>query len=64
MSLAALIKLSQTQLDYNDPAVQARFAKARQNMRAFDEELEARVRARIPTQEQMQKVVNWGTLYG
>jgi hypothetical protein len=64
MSLAKLIALSKTTIDMNDPEVIARFKAIRKKMEEFDKEIEERVRQRIPTQEQLQKVVNWGTLYG
>lgn len=64
MSLAKLIELSQKPIDYNDPAIQKRFAEARARMAEFDKELEERVRRRYVTQEQLQRPVNWGTLYG
>lgn len=64
MSIAKLIALSKGIIDHNDPEVKARFAVVRQRMEQYDKELEARVRAKIPTQEQLNKVVNWGTLYG
>lgn len=64
MSIAKLIALSQTPIDYNDPGVKARFAEVRRRMEQYDKELEARVRAKIPTKEQLNKVVNWGTLHG
>lgn len=64
MSLSKLIELSKTPIDYNDPAVQQRFKEARERMAEFDKELEERVRRRYVTQEQLQRPVNWGTLYG
>lgn len=64
MSIAKLIALSKAPIDYNDPAVQQRFALARTRMALYDKELEQRIRDKIPTQEQLRKVVNWGTLYG
>lgn len=64
MSLQALIALARTPLDYNDPEVQKRFAEARKRMDAYDKELEERVRQRYVTQEQLQRPVNWGAIYG
>lgn len=64
MSIAKLIALSKTPIDYSDPTVQQRFALARERMALYDKELEQRIRDKIPTQEQLRKVVNWGTLYG
>lgn len=64
MSIAKLIALSKAPLDYNDPAVQKRFAAVRERLAEFDKELEQRVRNRIPTREQLNKVVDWGVRYG
>lgn len=64
MNLATLIALSKAPIDMNDPDVIARFAKARKRMEEFDKRIEEETRRRIPTQEQLNKVVNWGTLYG
>ncbi|MNC06624.1 hypothetical protein D3C87_1372020 [compost metagenome] len=64
MNLATLIALSKAPIDMNDPDVIARFAKARKRMAEFDKRIEEETRRRIPTQEQLNKVVNWGTLYG
>lgn len=64
MSIAKLIALSKAPIDYNDPVIQKRFAAVRTRMALYDKELEQRIRDKIPTQEQLRKVVNWGTLYG
>lgn len=64
MSIAKLIALSKTPLDYNDPAVQQRFAEMRERMEVFDKELEQRVRDRIPTQEQLNRVIDYGIRHG
>lgn len=64
MSLQALIQLSKDVLKPLTPDQEVRLAEARKRMREYDEELEQRVRNRIPTQEQLNKVVNWGSLYG
>lgn len=64
MSLQALIQLSKDVLKPLTPEQEVRLAEARKRMREYDEELEQRVRNRIPTQEQLNKVVNWGSLYG
>lgn len=63
MSLQALIQLSKDVLKPLTPDQEVRLAEARKRMREYDEELEQRVRNRIPTQEQLNKVVNWGSLY-
>ena len=64
MSIAKLIALSKAPIDYSDPAIQKRFADVCKRMAEFDKELEQRIRDRIPTQEQLNKVVDWGTRYG
>ena len=64
MSIAKLIALSKTPIDYNDPVIQKRFAGVRKRMAEFDKELEQRVRDRIPTREQLNKVVDWGVRHG
>lgn len=64
MSLRALIALSKNMLEPLTPEQEVRLAEARKRMEEFDREIEERVRNRIPTQEQLNKVVNWGTLYG
>ncbi len=64
MSIAKLIALSKAPIDYNDPVIQKRFADARKRMAEFDKEIEQRVRDRIPTQEQLNKVVDWGVRHG
>lgn len=64
MSLRALIGLSKKCLEPLTPEQEVRLVEARKRMEEFDKELEERVRNRIPTQEQLNKVVNWGSLYG
>jgi hypothetical protein len=64
MSLATLIALSRNALEPLTDEQKERLKEARIRMEQFDKECEQRVRDKIPTQEQLNKVVNWGTLYG
>ncbi len=64
MSIAKLMALSKVPIDYNDPVIQKKFADVRKRMAEFDKELEQRSRDRIPTQGQLNKVVDWGVRYG
>jgi hypothetical protein len=64
MSLASLIELSRKSLEPLTDEQKERLKEARIRMEQFDNECEQRVRDKIPTQEQLNKVVNWGTLYG
>lgn len=41
-----------------------RLKEASKRMEEYDKKIEEECRRRIPTQEQLNKVVNWGTLYG
>lgn len=58
MSIEQLIKISKMEVDYNDPAVQKRFAEARKRQNEYDREIEARVKARIPTREALNRVID------
>lgn len=64
MSLAALIALSKNMLEPLTDEQKERFKEARIRMAEFDKKIEEECRRRIPTQEQLNKVVDWGTRYG
>jgi hypothetical protein len=64
MSLAKLIALSRNALEPLTEEQKERLKEARIKMAAYDKQIEEEARRRIPTQEQLNKVVNWGTLYG
>lgn len=64
MSIAKLIALSKGMLEPLTDEQKERFKEARIRMAEFDKKIEEECRRRIPTQEQLNKVVNWGTLYG
>jgi hypothetical protein len=64
MSIATLIALSKKALEPLTKEQKERLKEARVRMAEFDKRIEEEARRRIPTQEQLNKVVNWGTLYG
>ncbi|MCY1427455.1 hypothetical protein D9M71_433020 [compost metagenome] len=64
MSLAALLELSKKALEPLTADQKKRLKEARKRMAEHDKRIEEECRRRIPTQEQLDKVVNWGTLYG
>lgn len=64
MSLQALLELSKKMLEPLTPEQEVRLAEARQRMQEYDKELEQRVRDRIPTREQLNRVIDYGIRHG
>lgn len=51
MTLSALIELANTNVDYNNPEVKARFEEMRKRHREFDEVIERQARLKEPSNE-------------
>lgn len=65
MTLKALIDLANGNYPPVPPEeLEKRFAEARERLAKFDKECEERMRNRIPTQECLNRVIDWGARYG
>lgn len=65
MSLKALIDLANGNYPPVPPEeLERRLAESRKRMAQFDKECEERMRNRIPTQESLNRVIDWGIRHG
>lgn len=65
MTLKALIDLANGNYPSIPPEeLERRFAESRKRMDEFDKECEQRARDRIPTQELLNKAIDWGIRHG
>jgi hypothetical protein len=64
MSLHKLLEAVERLENLTPEEKRALHERAAERMRKFDEECAERIRKSIPSQELLNKVCNWGTLYG